>query len=108
MSKSKGNLHPKQYEIIKRKQNSPIRLRLSDGRTVPLSQKVNTTVVHDAGLARAIEQEFGHKGGTGDVMVIETDNNHLHESDNKGHRYTFTNLAMPWAKYDELGRRIHD
>lgn len=97
MGKSKGNLHPRQYEIVRRTKRAG-NLRLSDGRTVKLNQKINTTVLHDAGLARAVEQEFGHKGGTGDVMVIETDNNHLHAPENDGHCYTFTVPALPWQK----------
>lgn len=98
MAKSKGNLHPKQYEIYRRSQRTGNRLTLSDGTVVALNPKVNSTIVKDAGLAKQIEQEFGHKGGNGEVAVIEVDNNHLHEADNRGHRYTFTVPELPWHK----------
>jgi hypothetical protein len=107
MGQSHGNLHPKQWEVVRRKKNTPGRLTLSDGRAVTLNRKINTTIVKDAGLARAIDQEYGpRRGGTGDVMVVECDNNHLHERENVGHHYTFQVPALPWHKYDEDGNRI--
>ena len=57
-------------------------------------------VVHDEGLAREIQNE------TRDVAVTRM--RHPHRSD-RGHVYFFgQTYAMPWAKYDELGRRIHE
>ena len=109
-SVSDGNLHPKQYEIVKTRANVGGSLTLGDGTVVPLA-KVGPTVVKDAGLAKAIDQEYGrHKKArrNGDVLVIPVDNNHLNERDNRGHRYTFQTVAMPWARYDALGRRIKE
>jgi len=39
-----------------------------------------------------------------DLLVAPTDNNIVEP----GHTYTFTNPGMPWAKYDDLGRRIKE
>lgn len=103
MGTTKGNLHPKQYEIYRRTKKAGHRLTLSDGTAVALNRKVNSTIVKDAGLAKQIEQEFGHKGGSGDVLVVEVDNNHLHEADNRGHRYTFTVPELPWQKTGKKG-----
>lgn len=106
--KSKGNLHPKQYEILPSRKNTPQVLTLSDGRKVPLAKR-GPTVIKDAGLAKAVDQEYGrarHAWRGGDVVVMEVDNNHLHEPENRGHCYTFTVPALPWHKYDENGKRI--
>lgn len=106
--KSHGNLHPKQYEIVKTRANVGNSLTLADGTKVPLA-RVGATVVKDPGLARAIDQEFGRQKRArrnGDVLVIETDNNHLNERENQGHTYTFTVPALPWHRYDKNGRRI--
>ncbi len=101
MSKSHGNLHPKQWEVYRRSKKAGDSLTLSDGTVVGLNRKVNSTIVKDAALAKQIEQEFGPKGGNGDVMVVEVDNNHRHEPDNRGHTYTFSGVELPWHR----GRR---
>lgn len=66
-------------------------------------------MVYDKGIAREIEQRYGKKAkgdDGGEVLVAEVDNeNPQHE---RGHKYTFATLALPYAKYDELGRRIKE
>ena len=57
-------------------------------------------VVKDEGLAREIQNE------TRDVAVTRM--RHPHRSD-RGHVYFFGQAPpLPWAKYDELGRRIYE
>ena len=106
--RSHGNLHPKQYEILPSRMNTPRVLTLSDGRQVKLAKR-GATIIRDAGLARAVDQEYGRRARTtsgGAVLVMETDNNHRHEPENRGHCYTFRVPALPWHKYDKDGKRI--
>ncbi len=55
--------------------------------------------VKDEGEAHAIQDKYGHKVIVDKVRVP-------HVSD-RGHRYFFGQMpALPWHKYDELGRRV--
>lgn len=47
----------------------------------------------DPGLAREIDKRWGPDEGTGEIVVVETDNR-----PEAGHRYTFAMPAMPWKK----------
>lgn len=90
---------PVQYEIYKRKVNTPDALDLGDGKQLNLGKSV--TILKDAGLAHTVNQKYGldKKGrATGDVLVIPVDNNHLHEPGERGHRYTHTVPELPWQK----------
>jgi len=66
-------------------------------------------MVYDKGLANAIEQKYGRNArgnDGGEVLVCEIDNEDpTHE---RGHTYNFRMPALPYARYDELGRRIRD
>lgn len=106
MSESHGNLHPKQYEIYKRKKNSPNEINVG-GRRVKLA-KSGPTIIKDAALAADIDQLHGRNAGALDdsLLVVPVDNNHLHEE--RGHRYTFGVPALPWHKYDKKGQRIKE
>lgn len=66
-------------------------------------------MVYDKGVAQAIEQKYGRKAqgdDGGEVLVAEVDNEDpTHEH---GHTYNFRMPALPYAQYDEFGRRIPD
>lgn len=96
MSRSHGNLHPKQYEIYKRKKNSPSVVDVG-GRRVKLAAS-GPTIIKDAALAADLDQLHGRNAGAIDdsLLVVPVDNNHLHEE--HGHRYTFGVGEMPWHK----------
>lgn len=102
MGKSHGNLHPKAYEILPRREGAPKVLEV-DGHKIKLP-KQGAAVVYDKGLAHAIEQKYGRGTlngklkGRNDVLVMEVDNDHLHRPDTRGHTYTFTVSELPWHK----------
>lgn len=90
---------PEQWEIYKRKTNTPGVLDLGDGQRVRLDKTV--TILKDKGLAEAVNQRYGVNKGTrasGDVLVVPVSNNHLHEPGERGHRYTHTVPELPWQK----------
>jgi len=60
-------------------------------------------VISDPGEAEAIDQKYGSKG-TREVVVMGVDDV-VQES---GHTYQFSFMGVPWAKYDEFGRRVYD
>lgn len=64
--------------------------------------------IEDAAKAKDIDMEWGYSGrrhGRKDkVLVIPTDDKRVEP----GHNYTFTTIALPYARYDEFGRRIRD
>lgn len=111
MAKRRGPLgHPTQYEIVKARRNVGDHLDLGDGKQLNLA-KIGPTIVKDHGVAMAVEQKYGRdKRGarSGDVLVIPVDNNHRHEDPHGLTHWTFTVPTLPWAKYDELGRRIKE
>src|SRR3989304_7807524 len=49
----------------------------------------------DPGLARSIDKKYGRRGGTGEVVVVEVDDERQFE---RGHRYVFTMPEMPWKR----------
>lgn len=96
----------KTFEIVKSGKKDVLEI---DGRQLRFNKR-GVTTTDDAGIARAIEQKYGYASKTGDgsavVIPLEAYNEHR---DRKVKRtYYFTNPAMPWAKYDELGRRVKD
>lgn len=99
------------WEVVKRKRHAPDVLDLG-GRRVRLSRR-GATEIRDRAVAEAINQKYGMgKTGTADVQVVPVTNNHLHDGEGLRHvhNYTFSmpSGGMPWAKYDELGRRIKE
>ena len=49
----------------------------------------------DPGLARSIDKKYGRRGGTGEVVVVEVDDERQFE---RGHRYVFTMPERPWKR----------
>jgi hypothetical protein len=96
----------KKYEVIKTTTKDVGGVELG-GRKMPFG-KSGAFTVSDSAQAKDIDQLFGKSsrksGKLDDVVVVETDNTMVES----GHRYTFSTLGMPWAKYDELGKRIPD
>jgi hypothetical protein len=106
----KRTVTKERYEIMPRKINTPKVLILDDGRKVKLASQ-GATVIKDAGLARAIDQQYGlDKRGRrlGDVLVIPVDNDHLHAPGEAGHRFTHSIPALPWHRYDNSGQRVKE
>lgn len=64
--------------------------------------------VTDPAKAKDIDQLWGIQsrktGKMDEVIVVESDNNMVEQ----GHTYTFSVGGVPWARYDELGRRLPD
>lgn len=58
--------------------------------------------VDDPGVARDIKQSVG-QDGRDDVIVVPTED----QPAEPGHTYMFRHNGVPWAEYDELGRRIY-
>lgn len=96
----------KKYEVIKTTTKDVGGVELG-GQKMPFG-KSGAFTVSDSAKAKDIDQLFGKSsrkmGKLDEVVVVETDNTMVES----GHRYTFSTLGMPWAKYDELGRRIPD
>jgi hypothetical protein len=64
-------------------------------------------IINDPGEANAVEERYGYnrKGGTGEVTTMAVDDYPVE----RGHKYAFgAHPPMPWAKYDDLGRRLPD
>ncbi len=67
--------------------------------------KWGALLTKDKSLAHDLEQQHGYKNGAGSVVVAEVDQQ---VSSDTLHKYFFTNPGLPWAKYDNLGRRLPD
>jgi hypothetical protein len=88
----------KSYEIIKRsKRSKDIKGIFSDaGKHKRMAfDDEGRMVVHDAGVAREIEQKFGSKGSK-DVVVVEVDDLHPENTGRSTKRIWSINL--PWKK----------
>jgi hypothetical protein len=60
--------------------------------------------INDPAEAREIDQKYG-RSGSQEVVVMPVDD-YTVES---GHKYSFgRHPGVPWAKYDDLGRRLPD
>jgi len=100
----------KVFEVVRTTTKNIKSLDLGKGRKLKLGEKARALVVHDPAMARDIDDLYGIKGRKqrltlDDVMVMEVDD-HVVE---KGHKYSFgRHPGMPWAQYDEMGRRIPD
>ena len=56
--------------------------------------------VKDGAEAQALQDKYGDR-----VVTMKVSSPDVHD---QGHRYFFTMPGLPWAKYDEFGRRIYD
>ncbi len=56
--------------------------------------------VKDGGEAQALQEKYD-----GRVITMKVQSPDIHD---RGHRYFFSMPGLPWAKYDEYGRRIRD
>jgi hypothetical protein len=97
--------HKKTFEIVKAgKKNS---LKLDDGRVVKF-KKNGTFHTDDAGLAKAINERYGHetKRGDGSAVVCELEKYNETRLRTRKEAFAFTVPALPWHRYDEEGKRI--
>jgi len=96
----------KAWEIL---QSSRTRFDVDTGKRKLKWGNANAMRINDAGEAKAVEDRYGHKSKhrrtADEVVVMPVDDVRVEE----GHRYTFGgHPGVPWAKYDEFGRRIPD
>ena len=100
-------VRPKQYHVVRNSKTAlPDGTLDVDGHKVKLSRR-GDAIIHDPGLARAIDQKYGnHKRAQHrrSVVVAEVDNED--RTRERGHTYTFRMPGMPWHEYDELGRIV--
>jgi len=97
----------KSYEVVRTSKKEFQGIEI-DGKKMKLGRS-GAFSVSDPGVANAIDEQYGIKGRKerltlDDVMVIPVED-HVVEA---GHKYTFSSIALPWAKYDALGKRIPD
>jgi hypothetical protein len=71
-----------------------------DGKKYPFTRN-GQFYVRDKGIADELQAKYGYENLIVDPTTIP------HPSD-RGHKYRFVSIALPWAKYDELGRRIKE
>jgi hypothetical protein len=66
-------------------------------------------ILNDSGEAKAVEERYGAKSkfrrSADEAVVVPVDDVRVEA----GHKYTFgRHPGVPWAEYDEFGRRIPD
>ncbi len=88
------------YEIIKADPKLPNTLEVN-GKEYKFRDN-GMMRVKDRGEAFAIREKYG-KGKR--PAITTTRVNYPHPSD-RGHKYTFAGIAMPWHRFDENGKRI--
>lgn len=71
-----------------------------DGRKMPFGRN-GTLRVHDKGLADELQAKYGYENLIVDPTILP------HVSD-RGHKYFFRGVRLPWHKYDEYDRRIKE
>ena len=96
----------KTFEIVKSGKKDVLDV---DGKILRFNKR-GVTTTDDAGVAAAVEQKYGYKNKTGDgsAVVIPLEAYNEHRDRTVKRTYYFTNPAMPWAKYDALGRRVKE
>jgi hypothetical protein len=88
------------YAVRNSKKGLPIK-KVRTGRGDLELDSRGRCIVKDAALAAEIRKEYPH-----DLAVSRLFTN---DAADRGHRYHFGQMpALPFAKYDELGRRIHE
>ncbi|MHA2070122.1 MAG: hypothetical protein ACXABY_37625 [Candidatus Thorarchaeota archaeon] len=91
----------KSYEIIKSSERSKdIKgLLVGAGRHRKMKfDKHGRMIVHDAGVAKEIDQKYGHKGGSKDVVVVEVDDLRPEHRGTKTGARKVWNIRVPWRK----------
>lgn len=86
------------YEVIPMTEDMPSKTVEIDGHRMPWGAS-GGFMTNDKGVADEIQGKYGHR-----VMTYET-KGQWHPSD-RGHRYTFPGVQLPWHRYDENGKRI--
>jgi hypothetical protein len=91
------------YQIIPTDERIARQTLELDGKPLPYGRS-GAFMTDDIGVANALVDKYGKRGI--DVWDVKSK---WHPSD-KGHRYTFSNVDLPWKKgnpnYDEYGKRI--
>ena len=97
-------MNEKQYEIINASPK-PVRELDVDGRKVKVNPN-GKSVIYDSGLAREIDQRYGHKAkgrDAGKVVVVEVDD--LNPKKERGHMHVFSMPDMSRVKYKTIAER---
>ena len=94
----------KTFEIVRAGKKDVLDL---DGKTLRFNRR-GVAKTDDPGVARAVEQKYGYhsKSGDGSAVVIPLEAYNEHRDRKVRRTYYFTNPGMPWARYDETGRRL--
>ena len=74
-------------------------VKTASGRKLDFNHEKRFTT-RDVGLARELQKEYGQE-------IVVTRTTHPHVAD-RGHTYFFAMQGVPYAQYDELGRRIKE
>lgn len=94
----------KSYEIIKSsKRSRDIKgLMVGAGKHRQMKfDKRGRMIVHDASVAKEIDQKYGHKGGSKDVVVVEVDDLRPENRDSRTRARRVWNIRVPWRKDDD-------
>jgi len=91
----------KSYEIIKSSERSKDIKGLFVGAGQHRKMKFDKygrMIVHDAVVAKEIDQKYGHKGGSKDVVVVEVDDLRPENKGSGTSARRVWNIRVPWKK----------
>ena len=74
-------------------------VKMASGRELKFNHE-KRFATRDVGMARELQKEYGQE-------IVVTRTTHPHVAD-RGHNYFFAVQGVPYANYDELGRRIKE